>query len=63
MVKHTQTIRQQASTNCLSMFDHFVGLVLTGLIFLINQFHVTGLFLYPLKTPEHQTYKRYAFRN
>ena len=26
MVKHTQTIRQQQPTNCLSMFDHFVGL-------------------------------------
>ena len=26
MIKHTQTIR----TNCLSVFDHFVGLVLKG---------------------------------
>ena len=25
MVKHTQTIRQQNPTNCLSEFDHFVG--------------------------------------
>ena len=25
MVKHTQTIRQQKPTNCLSMSDHFVG--------------------------------------
>ena len=25
MVKHTQTIRQQNPTNCLSGFDHFVG--------------------------------------
>ena len=29
MVKHTQTIR--INSNCLSMFDHFVGLVLKGL--------------------------------
>ena len=31
MVKHTQTIRQQQTTNCLSVFDHFVGLVLKRL--------------------------------
>ena len=32
MVKHTQTIRRQEPTNYLSVFDHFVGLVLKGLI-------------------------------
>ena len=26
MVKYTQTIRWQQATNCLSVFDHFVGL-------------------------------------
>ena len=31
MVKHTQTIRRQQPKNCLSVFDHFVGLVLKGL--------------------------------
>ena len=31
MVKHTQTIRRLLPTNCLSVFDHFVGLVLKGL--------------------------------
>ena len=31
MVKHTQTIRRQKATNCLSVFDHFVGLALKGL--------------------------------
>ena len=31
MVKHTQTIRRQHATNCLSVFDHFVGLALQGL--------------------------------
>ena len=31
MVKHTQTIRRLLPTNCLSVFDHFVGLVLEGL--------------------------------
>ena len=33
MVKHTQTIRRQQPTNCLSVFDHFVGLPLKGLVF------------------------------
>ena len=30
MVKHTQTIRRQEPTNCLSVFDFFVGLALKG---------------------------------
>ena len=32
MAKHTQTIRWQQSTNSLNVFDHFLGLVLKGLI-------------------------------
>ena len=32
MVRHTQTIRQLLPTNCLSMFNHFVGLSLKELI-------------------------------
>ena len=32
MIKHTQTIRRQTQTNCLSVFDHFVELTLKGLI-------------------------------
>ena len=32
MVKHTQTIRQKQPTTCLNVFDHFMGLVLKGLI-------------------------------
>ena len=31
MVKHTQTIRRLLPTNCLSVFDNFVGLALKGL--------------------------------
>ena len=31
MVKHIQTIRGLLQTNCLSVFDHFVGLTLEGL--------------------------------
>ena len=37
IVKHTQltqTIRWQKLKNCLSVFDHFVGLALKGLMFL-----------------------------
>ena len=32
MVKQTQNICRQKPTNCLSVFDHYVGLVLKGLI-------------------------------
>ena len=32
MVKHTEAIRWTLSTNCLSVFDHFVGLALKGLM-------------------------------
>ena len=31
MVKHSQTIRRQQTTNCLCVFDHFVGLALKEL--------------------------------
>ena len=31
MVKHTQTIRRFFPTDCLSVFDYFVGLVFKGL--------------------------------
>ena len=31
MVKYTQTIRRQQPTNCLSVFEHFVGLAFKGL--------------------------------
>ena len=31
MVKLTETIRQLLPTNCLAVFDHFVGLALKGL--------------------------------
>ena len=32
MIKHTQTIRWQEATNCLNMFNHFVGRALKGLM-------------------------------
>ena len=31
MVRHTPTIRRQKPTNCLSVFDHVVGVALKGL--------------------------------
>ena len=31
MVKHTQKIRRQQPTNCLSVFDHFLELALKWL--------------------------------
>ena len=31
LAKHTQIIRRLLPTNCLSVFDHFVGLALKGL--------------------------------
>ena len=50
MVNHIQTIRRQKPRNCLSMFDHFIGLALKGLttnsIFLENIYgkllHING---------------------
>ena len=30
MVKQTQRTRRQKPTNCLSVFDHFVGLAIKG---------------------------------
>ena len=37
MVKHTQTIRWPLPTNCLSVFDHFVMLVLKVLIYVVEK--------------------------
>ena len=34
MAKDTQTIRRQQPTNCFSVFKHFVGLALEGLVHL-----------------------------
>ena len=50
MDKHTQTIRRNLSTNCMSVFDHFVGLALKGLTIFseIILFYVTEvIFLIP----------------
>ena len=36
MVKHAKTSRRQQPTNCLSVFDHSVGLALKGLSFILT---------------------------
>ena len=67
MVKHTQTIRRQQPTNGLSVFDHFVGLAVKVIRFfqtnieLINPFHATGFFLYPIliRPPNLYLWERY----
>ena len=45
MVNHTQTIRRQKPTNCLSVFDHFVGLALKRLRILICKTPSNGYFI------------------
>ena len=42
MVKHTQTNRRQQPRNRLSVFDHFVGLVIKGLRFTSAPFTLTN---------------------
>ena len=45
MAKHIQTICRQQPTNCLSVFDHFVGLTLKRLIIHIAiQVHCVQLY-------------------
>ena len=43
MVKHTQTIRWLLPTNCLSVFDYFVGLALKELYINTNQLGISDL--------------------
>ena len=52
MVKHTRTnFQKQKPTNCLSVFDHFVGLVLEGLILSVN---LTNQFFFLLEQQYHE---------
>ena len=51
MVKHTQTIRREFPTNCLSVFDHFVILALKGLRF---DFTLIIYKLFLMVTPQFQ---------
>ena len=47
MVKHAQAIRWQQLTNCLNVFDYFVGLALKGLKFKKNGLHNFPSFMEP----------------
>ena len=42
MVEYTQTIRRLLPMNCLSVFDHFAGLALEGLILRIFTRMING---------------------
>ena len=56
MVKHTQTIRRLMSTNCLSVFDHFVGLALKELICKAHRFtsfYVKGTYVINMSNSYH----------
>ena len=44
MVKYTQTVHRQQSTNCLSVFDHVVGLGLNGLISVFAKYKQKEIF-------------------
>ena len=51
MVKHTRTIHLLLPTNCLSVFDHFVGLALKGLRkILLNETYISATIHYYLNS-------------
>ena len=60
MAKHTQTIPRQFATNCLSMFDHFVGLALKGLknIFSNMLSNTFSDFILDMGVTDHRHYDR-----
>ena len=41
MVKHTQTISQQITDELLNVFQHFVGLALKRLSFLLDRIYLS----------------------
>ena len=51
MVKHTQTIRRLLPTNCLSVFDNFVGLPLKELNFHIVKYFIIAIISWRKRTP------------
>ena len=52
MVKHTQTIRHQQPTNCLSVFDHFAGFVFKGLRCPLSLYFVTAIHLFEYQSKQ-----------
>ena len=61
MVKHTEIIRRLLPTNCLSVFDHFVGLALKELSFISNIAHLFFNLFENSKTGV--AYKRLAYKS
>ena len=45
MIKYFQTICRQQPTNCLSVFDHFVGMALKGLSLFENDHKMQDVYL------------------
>ena len=43
MVKHTYTIRRVLPTNCLSVFDHVMGLALKGLRDILSNMSMSNM--------------------
>ena len=50
MIEHTQTIRRQQPTNCLSVYDHFVGLEFKGLTIFSETAHLSSIHFLVLVT-------------
>ena len=48
MVKHAQIIRRMLPTNCLSVFDHYVGLLLKGLKYVLSPSFVKKIKFCPI---------------
>ena len=46
MIKQTRTIRRLLPMNCLSVFDHFIGLALEGFIWFCFVKYLNEHFLY-----------------
>ena len=63
MAKHSQTIRRLLPTNCLSVFDHFVGLALKWLnikgVHILMHLYITGL-LHKCMTEKCSLYYKYC---
>ena len=54
MVKHTQTIRGLLPTNCLSLFDHFVGFPLKRLTTPVSGSLIRDTHKHMIFIPSHQ---------
>ena len=60
IIKHTQTIGRPLPTNCLILFDHFVGFALKGLTLCLFSYEVKTLWASGLGN--YFVFKRFAFK-